>query len=145
MLEVFILLEHGGLINVVVGSDAVVVSVFGKLAYVFGVVTADIHVKENHVVVHVLLAHEVLEVLSHRNQRLGQAGFEVPRIQGKVEDCNPGVAQAIGYFRTEQTAIGADVDPESFSCRVVKHLVCELRAQKGFPAHQSKHAAAAIM
>ena len=59
--------------------------------------------------------------------------------------CNPGVAQAIGYFRTEQTAIGADVDPESFSCRVVKHLVCELRAQKGFPAHQSKHAAAAIM
>src|SRR5581483_858003 len=78
MLEMIILFEHRGLVDVVVGGYSVVVGVFREHAYVFGVIATDVHIKEHQVLIDILLAQHVLEVLLRRNKGLREAGFKVP-------------------------------------------------------------------
>jgi hypothetical protein len=46
MLEVVVLLEHGGFVDVIVRGNPMLAGVLGNLADVFGVVPADVDVEE---------------------------------------------------------------------------------------------------
>jgi hypothetical protein len=59
VLEVVVLFEHGSFVDVVVGSDAMVVGVFSQLSDILDIVTANIDVEKHQVAIDVLLAQDV--------------------------------------------------------------------------------------
>ena len=67
MLEVFVLLEHRGFVDVIVRGDAVLPRILGQLPDIVEIVPANIHIEEDHVTVDVLLPQQVLQVLAPRN------------------------------------------------------------------------------
>jgi hypothetical protein len=84
-------------------------------------------------------------VLLAGDKCLWQAGLFIPRIKRKVKDRNSGVAQTVGNFGTQQAPVGADINPEAFFRRIIYDLVRDLWTQQRLAAHQSEHAATAIM
>src|SRR5579864_8550556 len=64
MFEMLILLQHWSLVDMVVGSYVVFTRVLGDLPHVLGIVPANVDVKENHVAIHVLLLHQIFDVLA---------------------------------------------------------------------------------
>ena len=127
MLEVLVLFEHRRFIDVIVGRNSVIVRVFGQPFHIFQIVAADVDVEKNQVVINILLAQNVFEILLRRNECFRQAGLEIPRVLGKVEHRNSGIAEAVCEFRPQQSPIGRDIYPKSFFCSVINDLVNEVR------------------
>ena len=96
MFEVLILLKHGSFIDVVVGSNPMVVRIVGEDSDVFRVVTTNVHVEEHHISVHVLLLQQMLQVFADRYDGFWQARLLVPGIDGEVKDGRAGVPQTVG-------------------------------------------------
>jgi hypothetical protein len=70
---------------VVVSCDAVVAGYLGKLSYIVQVIAADIDVQEDRVAVSILLADEVIEMLTDGNQGLRQPRFQIDGIHGMLK------------------------------------------------------------
>lgn len=119
--------------------------VFRELANVIRVVAADIHIEKDDVAIHILLAQDVLQIFLCRNKSFGQAGFEVPGIERKVENGNARVAEAIRYLWPQRAAIRGDINPETLFRRIINDLVHKIRPQKRFSTHQCKHAASVVV
>ena len=114
MFEVLVLLEHRSFVDVIVGSNAVVMGILGELSNIQRIVPADVHVEEHHVAVCVLLLQQMLQVLAHGYDGFRQARLLVPGIDGEVKDGGSSVSQTVGNIRPQESAVGTDVDPESF-------------------------------
>ena len=78
MLEVVVLFEHRSFIDVIVGGDTMVVSVFGELSDIFQVIAADVDVEKDQVAVHVLLPQDVFQIFLCGNKCFGQARLQIP-------------------------------------------------------------------
>ena len=105
----------------------VVVRVLCERTYVFVVVAANVYVEERHVSVDILLTNQVFEVLLNGNKRFWQAWFFLPGVESKVDHSQPGVAQAIGYFRAEQAAVRTEVSPKALLGCIADDFMGELR------------------
>ncbi len=101
VLEVVVLFEHRCFVDVVVGGNAVVVSVFGELSDVLQVVAADIDVEKHQVAIDVLLPQDVFQILLRGNKCFGQAGLQIPRVQSEVDDSYASIAQAVCEIRLQ--------------------------------------------
>ena len=98
MFEVLVLLEHGSFIDVIVGCNAAVVRILGKLSNILRIVPTDVQVEKNHVAVHVLLLQQVLQVLAHGYDGFRQAWLLVPRIDGEVKDRRACISQTVSHI-----------------------------------------------
>ena len=62
-----------------------------------------------------------------------QAGLFLHGIDGKVNRGDARVGEAIGYFRTQQTRIGGEINPKILFRGIVNDLMHKIRANKGSP------------
>src|SRR5579864_7447418 len=145
VLKVVILFEHWSLIDVVVGSNPMLVGVFGELSDILHIVAADVDVEKDEVSVYVLLPQNVLEILLRGNEGFGQAWLEIPRVQRKIEYRYAGVAKAVCNVGAEQTPVRGDVDPEAFLRRVINDFMNEFRPQQRLATHQRQDPAAIVV
>ena len=123
------LLHHGRFADVIVGGNPFLVRQLRELPHVFEIVSADINVEEYRVSVFVLLANQVLEVLTDRNHRFGQARLHIPGIDREVEGCHAGIGKPVNHIGPHQSAVGRQVYPETLLGRVVDDLVGKVRTQ----------------
>src|SRR5271156_1728739 len=100
MLEVT-LLNQRRFVQVIIGRNAVFACNLGQLLYILHVIAAYVDVEEYGIAVFVLLANQVIEMLTHRSERLRQPGLLVDSVDGKIEDGNPGIRQTVDYIRTQ--------------------------------------------
>lgn len=56
----------------------VIVSALGPRLHIFEIVTADIDIEEDPVVIDISLAQNMFEICLDRNERSWQAGFQLP-------------------------------------------------------------------
>src|SRR4029077_7132349 len=122
-----------------------VVRIFGELTDILHVVTANVHVKENHVAVDVLLLQQMFKVLAHGHNRFRKTWLFVPRVDSEVEHGNARITEAVSHFWPQQAAVGSDVNPEALLGCVIDNLVRELRTQQRLSSHQGKYAAAVVV
>src|ERR1700733_1805213 len=101
VLEVFILLQQRRLVDVIIGRDAVVASYLGKLSHIVEVVAADIDIEEDREAMPILLADQVVELLTNWSQGLGQAGLQIDCIYRDVEGSDSRISQLIDYVCTQ--------------------------------------------
>src|SRR5690349_11923669 len=145
MLKVLVLLKHRRFVDVIVGRDTMIARVFGKPAYIVGVIATNVDVEKHHVAVDILFSQQMFEMLADRHDRLGQTRLLVPCIDGKIEDRGSRISETVSDIGPEQTRIGSDVNPEPLLCCVVDNLVRKLRAQQRFSTHERKHPAAVVV
>jgi hypothetical protein len=89
VLEMVILLQHGSLIDVVVGGHVTVVRILCQHPDIFEIVAADVDVEKDYILVDIVFAQDVFQVLAGRYERLGKARLRIPGIQGEVEGRDP--------------------------------------------------------
>jgi len=133
VVEVVVLLEHRGFIDVVVGGDTMLTGIFGQPPDVLHVVAANVDVEKDEIAVDALLAQDVFQVLLGGNQCLRQARLQIPRVQREVEHGYARVAETVCEIGAQQTPIGRDVNPEPFFRRVVDDLATKSGRNKGSP------------